>query len=807
MMEYQYTPEMNNVISNMKENIIVSHPSSEYMILHLICSIFEVKSSTAYKIMSSLLMSSTFNSLKDTYTNKLVSLPPSILPPGIEPKYSEELDNLLKMADDERENIGHGKLSSAHVLLALKNKNNSQMPYYKVFDTFTMLGLTYDSIKERIPNDTPIVKKAKLNDAPAIQTQPDATFVRPEGNFPYIKQYTTPVIPSKKRIVGRDMEVNMVFISLSKKTKNNVLLIGDSGVGKTAILEEIERRLEDGSCPEHLLGKKLVCLSITTVLAGTTLRGMVEDRMSKLMSELSHKQSNFILCIDGLGNAMKNQSHDNDLSPMIEELCANNSFQVIILSNQKEYHSSIEPNKRMNGAMTKIEVTELSKEQTLEVVKGLKSDYEDYHKVKFDADVINALPNVAWKYIKSKKLPSSAIELMDTIGASKCFEPRISATLAELKSSINELEVEKARAKAKGDFSLSEELSKKINGLKSSEHVISGNPEHQVIPTVTIEDMKSVTSELTGIKSINVSKDELESLKQMEAELRKHIVGQDDAIHSITRSIIRNKVGIKKDNKTIGSYLLVGPTGVGKTLMAKKISELVFGDQDSLIRIDMTEYSDKVSVGKLIGAAPGYVGYESGGQLTEKVKHKPYCVLLLDEIEKAHPEVINTFLQVLDDGRLSDNTGEIVDFTNVLVLMTSNIGARRSSEFQKRIGFSGEDQAADISSKELKKFFPPEFINRLDDVIYFNKLGEQELRSIAEIELSLLKERLSANGYTIDLYDTIVDDIIGNVKGKEEMGARPIGRAIQNLVENRITDAIVDGVEGNCITITDYSHP
>lgn len=787
-----HSKELKDVLTYMDDTILKNFPTREKQVYQLLCSIFDNKSCKAYKVMDGLLMSSAMSALKQTFAALLTETKPIVLRPNMEHKMSDGLSTLMSKAEEEMKSLSDAELSTIHILLALRNPDNSTLLYFDVFEKFKSVGLTYQAVKKKAGGkDT--------SDSSSSKAKQSDSYMR---DYPYLKQFTTPIhSPSQpSKLIGRDDTMELIMTAMSRMDRRSVVIVGDSGVGKTAIVEEFARRVSDGMCPITLCGKKVLSLSVSSILAGTTLRGMMEERMNGIMNELSSNKD-IILYIDGIEQMLNSGSSESDMTTLLEQLVSMNSSSVIAATNRKSYHSKFEPSKKIASSFTKIEIDELPVDTVDKIVGEKVGEYEKFHKVKFDDDVVSSIAQMSKRYINSTRLPMSAIDLMDILGASKSSIDKRSSELAELDRSLSSLEGKKRKCKSDGDFSESESLSDGINELKQKKAELLKTDNAYINVPVSMEDLKRTLSQMTGIDTINTSDGSLSSLKGMEDRIKSKVIGQDAAVDKVCRAIRRNKVGLKRSNKTIGSFLMIGSTGCGKTLLAKNIASQVFGSDKSMIRIDMSEYSEESSVGKLIGSAPGYIGYDQGGQLTEFVKHKPYCVLLLDEIEKANQKVINVFLQVLDEGRLTDNSGEVVDFTNTLVLMTSNVGAKRASEFKHSIGFSSEDKSQEVTEKELTKFFPPEFINRIDDVIYFNKLSSEDLRKIVSLELSNLETRVNELGYDLSVYEGIVDDVLASVKGKEDMGARPIIRAIQDMIEARVTDAIVDGVEGKNIIL------
>ncbi len=604
-------------------------------------------------------------------------------------------------------------------------------------------------------------------------------------------------------VIGRNEETDRIIEVLSRRTKNNACLIGEPGVGKTAVIEGLAQKIVSNNVPENLKNKKVITLDIPSLVAGAKYRGDFEERVKKCLAE-AKKMKDIILFIDeihtivGAGAAEGAIDAANILKPML----ARGEIQLIGATTLKEYRKYIEKDQALERRFQPIYVEEPSIGNTIEILNGIKSKYEDHHKVKITNEAIKAAVELSNRYINDRFLPDKAIDLIDEASSKVKLKSYVEPT--ELKKKENELDTiinlkesaivsqdyEKAANLRDRERELLEELedeNDKWNEIKNKKVI-----------TIDKSDIENIISKWTGIPVYKISESENEKLKNLEKNLEKKVIGQNDAIKSISKAIRRSRVGLKDPNRPIGSFLFLGPTGVGKTELTKALAECLFGSENSMIRIDMSEYMESSSVSKLIGSPPGYVGYDDSNEFTEKVRLKPYSVILFDEIEKAHPDVLNLLLQILEDGVLTDSQGRKINFKNSIIIMTSNIGARKIVD-KKKLGFSSdmeieEKEYNDIKKdvmQEVKRELKPEFINRLDEIIIFHKLEKEQLKMIVDIMLNKLLKRLNTQEYYLEIDDSVKEFLID--KGYEkEFGARPIRRAIQNYLEDVLADEILN---------------
>lgn len=620
-------------------------------------------------------------------------------------------------------------------------------------------------------------------------------------------------------VIGREKEIQRVIQILSRRTKNNPVLIGEPGVGKTAVAEGLALEIAKGNVPEILKDKRVVSLDLTGMVAGAKYRGDFEERIKAAIDEVK-KSKNTILFIDelhtivGAGAAEGSADAANILKPSL----ARGDFQVIGATTLNEYRKYIEKDAALERRFQPVKVGEPTPEQAVQILKGLRDSYEAHHKVKITDEAINAAVTLSSRYIADRYLPDKAIDLIDE-GSSKVRLASLTSpdNVKELEDEIADYEKEKASAINEQDFERAarlrdeqKELQTKLDDAKKKwQEQQKGNSGE-----VTAEDIAKIVSEWTGIPVVQLTKEESERLLNMENVLHERVIGQSEAVTAIAKAIRRGRVGLKDPKRPVGSFIFLGPTGVGKTELCKALAEAMFGDENAMLRLDMSEYMEKHTVSKLIGSPPGYVGFEEGGQLTEKVRRKPYSVVLFDEIEKAHPDVFNMLLQILEDGRLTDSQGRTVDFKNTIIIMTSNVGARLITEKQSSLGFNSENENAEESEKkdikelvtgELRKVFRPEFLNRVDDIIVFNKLNKDEIKQIAVKMLKTLENRLDKMNIKISFTDNAISEIAD--KGFDEnYGARPLRRAIQNEIEDPLSEQMLEGkVKDGAVVTCDFA--
>ena len=636
---------------------------------------------------------------------------------------------------------------------------------------------------------------------------------REDGKNKTIKEFTRDLTADARAgrldpVIGRDGEIQRVIQILSRRTKNNPCLIGEPGVGKTAIAEGLARKIVLGDVPDDLLDKRLLSLDLSGMVAGTKYRGEFEERIKKLLEEVK-KDGNVILFIDELHTIVGAGSAEGavDAANIIKPALGRGEIQVIGATTLNEYRKYIEKDAALERRFQPVQVGEPSQEATLEILKGLREKYEKHHKLSITDEALDAAVKLSARYINDRFLPDKAIDLMDEAASRVRLETEeLSPELKSLEEKIAALAKDKEAAIAAQDYEKAAQLRDIEKDYREQVELErdrrrKNNAEHR---PVTADDIAAVVSGWTGIPVTRLTEDEGERLLHMEETLHKRVVGQDEAVKAVARAIRRGRVGLKDPKRPIGSFLFLGPTGVGKTELCKSLAEAMFGDENAMIRIDMSEYMERHTVSRLIGSPPGYVGHDEGGQLTEKVRRKPYSVVLFDEIEKAHEDVWNILLQILDDGRITDSQGRTVDFKNTVIVMTSNIGARNLTAMGGKLGFSAEERGSDpdVQKKfeqareqvmaELRQTFRPEFLNRIDDIIVFRPLTEADIREVARRMLRTVSARMETMGIHLDASDEAVAEL-----AKEgfdaRYGARPLRRAIQSKVEDAVAEKMLDG--------------
>ncbi|APS42457.1 ATP-dependent Clp protease ATP-binding subunit ClpA [Weissella jogaejeotgali] len=599
-------------------------------------------------------------------------------------------------------------------------------------------------------------------------------------------------------VIGRDDEIARVIEVLNRRTKNNPVLIGEAGVGKTAVVEGLAQAIVNAKVPGKLQGKEVIRLDVVSLVQGTGVRGQFEERMQKLMDEVS-KRDDVILFIDeiheimGAGTAGEGSM---DAGNILKPALARGEFQLIGATTLNEYRK-IEKDAAIARRFQTVQVNEPSTEEALQIIQGIRSRYEDYHKVKYADEALEAAVNLSNRYISDRFLPDKAIDLIDEAGSKKNLSVKI-ADPKELENKIHSTEAQKQSAIEQEDYEKASKLRDQVNNLELQLQAVKQQaPQNEAAQTVTVEDIQKIVEEKTGIPVGELAESEQTQLRNLGDNLAEHVIGQDEATEKIARAIRRNRVGFNKTGRPIGSFLFVGPTGVGKTETAKQLAKELFGTTDSMVRFDMSEYMEKHSVSKLIGAPAGYVGYEEAGQLTEAVRRRPYSLILLDEVEKAHPDVMNMFLQILDDGRLTDAQGHIVSFKDTIIIMTSNAG---TGVKDTKVGFDPEHERGTSRLLErLAPYFKPEFLNRFDGIVEFNALSKDNLLKIVDLMIADMNVAIAEK----DLHLTVTDDVkqkIVDLGYNPEMGARPLRRVIQERLEDQIADFYLDNPDVKQLT-------
>ena len=608
-------------------------------------------------------------------------------------------------------------------------------------------------------------------------------------------------------VIGRSTEIDRVIQILSRRTKNNPCLIGEPGVGKTAIAEGLAEKIVAGDVPETLKNKRVVSVDISSMVAGAKYRGDFEERIKKSLDEV-RKAGDVILFIDEIHTIVGAGSAEGavDAANILKPLLARGEIQVIGATTTNEYRKYIEKDAALERRFSPVTVEEPSEEDAIKILEGLRDKYEAHHNVKITDDAIKAAVDLSIRYVNDRYLPDKAIDLIDEAASKVKMQSYTKPdSIKKLEEEIEKVNKEKEEAIATQNFEKAAKLRDKQRTKKEKleeEQVKWKDGNTKNVITLNKENIAEVIARWTGIPAYKITETESDKLRHLEENLHKRVIGQNEAVSAVAKAIRRGRVGLTDPNRPTGSFLFLGPTGVGKTELAKALAEAMFGNEDAMIRIDMSEFMESHSVAKLIGSPPGYVGYDEGGQLTEKVRRKPYSVILFDEMEKAHPDVMNMLLQILEDGRLTDSQGRTVNFKNTIIIMTSNVGAKLITD-KNKLGFANDKSAENEKQEyenikkevlaELKKQFRPEFINRIDDIIVFHKLNNEDINKIMEIMLKQVQKRLELQNYKVEIDDS-AKELIAKKGVDNNYGARPLRRSIQNMLEDKIAEAILDGI-------------
>ncbi len=724
-------------------------------------------------------------------------------------KYSREAERVLRILDLETRAYKSAAADIQHLLMALtkENMNNAAMILKNKF------GVTYEVLEGLNPKPQ---KQPRMGlgftsdeDEDSLPGQPmpsDNSAERQQSSTPALDAFGDDVTRAAAEdrldpVIGRDEEIDRVIQILSRRKKNNPILIGEPGVGKSAIVEGLAMRIVRRETSPILFDKRIVTLDVASMVAGTKYRGQFEERMKAVISELK-KNPNIILFIDEIHTIIGagNQAGQLDAANMLKPALARGEVQCIGATTTNEYRTSIEKDGALERRFQKVMVRPTTKEETFLILKQLAPRYTEHHHVEFPDDALKACVDMTERYISDRVFPDKAIDAMDEVGARKHVKmPVTPREINELKDQIRKVRKEKEEVLQQQDFSkavviraqeveLEKQLKMEIHRWEDSQE--------QNQPLVTVEDVAAVVSTMSGVPLQRIAQSENVKLKNMASVLCGKVVGQDDAVNTVVRSIQRSRVGLKDPRRPIGTFLFLGPTGVGKTYLAQSLAEEMFGSKDALIRIDMSEYMEKHAVSLLVGAPPGYVGHEDAGKLTEAVRRKPYSIVLFDEIEKAHPDIFNILLQLLDEGRLTDRQGHEVSFRNTIIILTSNVGTKQLKEFGHGIGFSmsstiDDKDAKALLRKALDKTFSPEFLNRIDNIVTFNQLDEQSVSKILDIELKEVDNRLKPLGYKLKVTDDVRSLLMR--RGYDvQYGARPMKRAVQSGLEDILTDWLLN---------------
>lgn len=724
--------------------------------------------------------------------------------------YSPRVKQIIAYANDEAKRSGAEKIGTEHLLLGLLRDE-------EILASRIMLnlGLSLSRMRQLLKKKMGQEPTRNQMQTPNRRKQPTQAKQETMEGTPTLdalaRDLTRQAIEQRlDPVVGRNKEVRRLVQILSRRTKNNPVLVGEPGVGKTAIVEGLAQRIIHGQVPEDMLHKRVMMLDMGSLVAGTKFRGEFEERLKKIIDEI-YNDGHIILFIDeihtliGAGSAEGSVDASNILKPAL----ARGEIQLIGATTLNEYQKYVEKDSALERRLAKVQVDEPSQEEAVQILQGLRPRYEEHHGLRISDEAIEAAVTMSVRYIHSRQLPDKAIDLIDESAAKVRLDASNKPSkVADLQNELVRVNAEKEEAIYNQAFEQAAQL--RLEERKIAEKLAQAQQkqiENQELQVVSAEGVAEVVSQWTGVPVQQIAKKESQRLMDLEKILHQRVVGQDKAVVAVSRAIRRARSGLKDPNRPIGSFMFLGPTGVGKTELAKALAQAMFGSEDALIRVDMSEFMEKYSTSRLIGSPPGYVGYEEGGQLTEKVRTKPYSVILLDEVEKAHPDIFNILLQVLDDGYLTDAKGRKVDFRNTILIMTSNLGATQLRE-EKSVGFNAVDQSKDQRAmekrilEELKKAYRPEFLNRIDETVVFNSLDASEIHEIVKIMSRQIVARMAEQGIQLKITPSAID-VIGKAGFDPEYGARPIRRALQREIEDKLSEALISGQVqlGDAVTI------
>lgn len=715
---------------------------------------------------------------------------------------SESSKIILNTTELESNKLGDEFIGIEHLMLSILKD--------KVLDCVKVLsfqGITYKTFIESLKQIKTEINMSGITDG-YNENMGESKKSASKSNTPILDNFGKDITKMAEEgkidpIIGRSEEIERVSQVLSRRKKNNPILIGEPGVGKTAIVEGLALKIFEKKCPRILFGKRVVSLDMALLVAGTKYRGQFEERLKGIMDELE-KTDNVILFIDeihtmvGAGNASGSLDASNILKPAL----ARGEIQCIGATTLDEFRENFEKDGALTRRFQTVMIEPPSSEDTLIIINNIKNKYEDHHKVNYSNEAIEACVKLSDRYITDREQPDKAIDILDEVGARAQVNVEPPKEILDLEKKISDIEDKKRLVIKAQKYEDAANLRDEERMLRSSLEMVNRDWLSKLNTTrknITEDDVASVVSRITGIPVTKVNQTELERLKNMSNEIMGKVIGQDSAVEQISKAIRRNRMGIKNHNKPIGSFIFLGPTGVGKTYLAKMLANNIFGTEEAVIRVDMSEYMEKHSVSKLVGAPPGYVGYEEGGLLTEKVRRKPYSLVLFDEIEKAHPDIFNILLQVLDEGHITDSLGRKIDFKNTLIIMTSNVGAKKLQDFGSGVGFGTkakidnlEEIRNGVIEESVKKAFSPEFLNRLDDIIIFKSLDKEDIKKIVDIPVKELVNRMAELGYKVEI-NSKLKDFLAEVGYDEKYGARPLNRAIQKYLEDPIAERMLGG--------------
>lgn len=773
---------------------------------HLITAILHLPESSAYTTLLNM------NVDIEGLTRRLGAVENDVLQSGTQEMH-RTTESLILLSQLEARMQKSEEVHTYHIIMAALHQTNTE-----IVRILNDAGVYYEQFKKMVTtaqqpnmgsaafgddNDDDELAEPQSGDASKVQTKPVQS--KGKSDTPALDNFSRDLSAAAERgeldpVVGREAEIQRTIQILSRRKKNNPVLIGEPGVGKSAIVEGLAMRIANRTISRALYDKRIVSLDLAAMLAGTKYRGQFEERLKSVMNELeAHPE--IILFIDEIHTIVGAgaTSGSLDTANMLKPALSRGQFQCIGATTLDEYRQSIEKDGALERRFQKIIIEPTSQAETLQILHNLKDRYEQHHQVTYTDEALEACVRLTERYISDRSFPDKAIDAMDEAGSRTHLENmRVPSGIEELENRIKEMDQQKRLSVQQQNFELAAKYRDQVVTLtgeleRMKNEWLASEDDNRVL--VTEDDITATISNMTGVPIRRMAESENQRLMGMGSALQSQIIGQDEAVEKVVRAIRRSRVGLKNPNRPIGSFMFIGPTGVGKTLLAKKLAEYMFGSADALVRIDMSEFMEKFSVSRLVGAPPGYVGYEQGGQLTEKIRRKPYSIVLFDEIEKANAEVYNILLQLLDEGFMTDGLGRRVDFKNTVIIMTSNAGTRQLKDFGRGIGFeTGEPDrsyAQSVTQKALSKTFAPEFLNRIDEIVYFNQLTVEDIKKIIDIEIGVLNGRCKAMGFEIEV-SAAAREFLATRGYDKQYGARPLQRAIQTNIEDLIVEAMLD---------------
>lgn len=819
--------ELQRVLKHINDDLVKEYPTSVITPDYLILSILDINDSVGGKVLSKTMLTEAIQKIKDEYCNYLSQSSSTIQRKG-KPRFDKMYDKIMDIALDYCNEEKASVINSGHVLAAIMSIDG------KISDDFITEGVSIDEIKSSVSSETEELENELVNAKKTIlkrhrkkQAKENVKIEGTENPVPFIIKSITSV-PSttsfkpvslesnevennlidlnKKALQGEIDNVyncesinRQIFGILSKRDRNNVVLVGDSGVGKTAISRNIANILISPDCPKLFKGKKLMEMDFLQMTSNTAYQGAVENTFKAVISQ-AKKKGNYIFFLDNIHDILSEHQRYGGIETILNIIMAERDILFITTTNQQDYKQYIEGTS-MEGYSQKLAIEEPTLNEAIEILENSKDRYETFHNVTYSKEDVETATKLAKRYITERHLPASAIEILDEAGANHQLNEKTPKKIKDLEQELGLIQSKKkffdASPEESKNYEVFDSLVKQEISVKAQLTVERKiDRMHKQKEVVPVNEIYKVVEEKTGIPLEQITVSDREALKGLNDKLKKFVIGQDEAVDEVCRVVKRQRVGMANPNKPAVLFF-GGATGCGKTYLAKKLAEEVFGDEKYLIKLDMSEYSEKISVSKLTGSSPGYVGFENGGQLTEAVKKKKHCILLLDEIEKADEQVHNVFLQLFDEGRLTDGQGVTVDFRNVIVIMTSNVGAKQVSERGKGFGFSKnqEEKTESIIEESLKKEFRPEFLNRIDKIVYFRNLDDENYKNIIKIGLDKIENKIKELGYKLARgfkSKKTIDKLFEKVKDSKEMGARPINRILQSEIEDRISDYLID---------------